>query len=115
MALPEELEASFQQELQQYEQEQQMPYVTSIERMAKQEGIEEGIQQGMQQGMREGLLSGIELGLELKFGSEGLRLLPEISKIEDVDMLKAIKEGFKIVKTLAELRSLYQQNEPQLS
>lgn len=42
MALPEELEASFRQELQQYEQENQMRYVTSIERMAKQEGIEQG-------------------------------------------------------------------------
>jgi hypothetical protein len=50
-----------------------MPYITSIERMAKQEG------------MREGLLSSIELALELKFGSEGSQVFPEIVQIEDVD------------------------------
>lgn len=111
MALPAELEASFWQEVQQYQQEKQMQYITSIERI----GIQKGIEQGIQQGLREGLLSGIELGLELKFGSEGLRLLPEISKIEDVDVLRAIQEGLKIVNSLAELRSIYQQDAPQLS
>ena len=64
MALPAELEASFWQEVQQYQQEKQMQYITCIKRI--------GIQKG----------------------SEGLRLLPEISKIEDVDVLRAIKEGF---------------------
>ena len=111
MALPAELEASFWQEVQQYQQEKQMQYITSIERI----GIQKGIEQGIQQGLRSGLLSGIELGLELKFGSEGLRLLPEISKIEDVDVLRAIQEGLKIVNSLAELRDIYQQDAPQLS
>lgn len=115
MRLPEELEVSFWQEVQQYQQENQMQYITSVERIGIKKGIEQGIQQGIQQGLREGLLLGIELGLELKFGSEGLRLLPEISKIEDVDVLRAIKEGLKIVNTLAELRYIYQQDAPQLS
>jgi len=39
-----------------------MPYITSVERV----------------GMKKGLLKGIELGLEVKFGAEGLKLLPEI-------------------------------------
>lgn len=111
MALPENLEADFRQDLQHYQQENQMPYISSIERMAKQEGIQEGlqqgIQQGIQQGLREGMLAGIELGLELKFGSEGLKLLPEIYKIQDVDVLRAVQEGLKTLNTIAELRSLY--------
>ncbi len=115
MALPAELEASFWQEVQQYQQEKQMQYVTTIERIGIQKGLDQGIQQGIQQGLREGFLSGIELGLELKFGSQELRLLPEISKIEDVDVLRAIQEGLKIVNTLAELRDIYQQDAPQLS
>jgi hypothetical protein len=45
--------------------------------------------------------------LELKFGAEGLRVLPEISKIEDVDVLKAIHEGLKTLGTLDELRKVY--------
>lgn len=100
MRLPEELEEGFWQEVRQYEEVKHMPYITSVERM----GIKKGIEQGMQQG----LLAGIELGLELKFGSEGLRLLPEVYKVEDVDVLRAIHEGLKQVNTLDELRRIYQ-------
>lgn len=43
MALPKELEEDFRQEINQYEEERRMRYVTSIERL----GIEEGIKQGV--------------------------------------------------------------------
>ena len=46
LTLPEALEQQFQAELAQVEADTQMPYITSIERM----GIEKGIQQGFQQG-----------------------------------------------------------------
>jgi hypothetical protein len=59
----------------------------------------------MQQGMQQGLLSGIELALELKFGAEGLQLMPEISNIQDVERLKAIAQAIKTVNSLDELRS----------
>jgi hypothetical protein len=52
-------------------------------------------------------LKGSELGVELKFGSEGIRLLPEIYKIEDVDLLQAIYEGLKTVNSLEEFRRIY--------
>jgi flagellar biosynthesis/type III secretory pathway protein FliH len=79
-------------------------------REGMQQGMQQGIQEGMQQGIREGLLAGIELGLELKFGSAGLRLLPEIYKIEDVDVLRAIHEGLKTVTELGELQAIYRPN-----
>lgn len=104
ITLPQDLETRFRQELEQYEREAQMPYVTSIEQMAKQEGMQEG----RREGLREGLISGIELALELKFGSEGAQVLPEIAQIEDVETLKAIQSGLRQVSTLAELRSIYQ-------
>ncbi|MEM9906913.1 MAG: hypothetical protein AAF921_17985 [Cyanobacteria bacterium P01_D01_bin.44] len=94
-----------------------MPYVLSLERIARQQGLQEGLetgrQEGLQEGLREGLLSAIELGLELKFGAEGLRLLPEISKLEDVDLLKALQEGLKVAKRLEELQTIYQPQTPQ--
>ncbi|MBC6420015.1 MAG: hypothetical protein GDA44_15245 [Prochloron sp. SP5CPC1] len=62
----------------------------------------------MEQGRQEGLVSAIELGLELKFGPDGLELLPEISPIRDFEVLSAIKEGIKKVTTIEELRSYYQ-------
>ena len=74
-----------------------------------QQGIQQGMQQGIQQGILQGLLDAIELGLELKFGEQGLHLLPEIRKIKDQDVLHAIREGIKIAKNLTELRRIYQQ------
>lgn len=74
-----------------------MPYATSIERMAEQRGI------------KLGLLEGIKMDLELKFGNEGLQLLPEISQIEDLEVLRAVYAALKRVNTLSELRSAYYQ------
>jgi hypothetical protein len=101
MSLPEELEQDFWREVIQLQEDRRMPYITSIERI--------GIQKGIQQGIRQGLLEAIELGLRLKFGDEGLEILPEISEIEDVEQLKAIISGLlTTVNTLEELRQLYQ-------
>ena len=123
LQLPEEVEAMVWQEVQVYEEEQRKPYITSVERMGfrqglqqgmqeglqqgMQEGLQQGMQKGMQQGIREGLLSGIKVGLKLRFGAEGLRLLPEIYKLADVDVLRAVQEGLETVETVGELRRIY--------
>lgn len=107
MQLPEEVETQFWQELRQYEEAYQMPYITSVERIGRQEGRQEGLQEGRQEGLREGLLAGIALGLELKFGPAGSQLLPEIERLEDVTTLRRVHEGLKTVTTLDELRGLY--------
>ena len=96
IALPEDLEVLFIQDLEQYEREKQMPYVTTIERRAK------------QQGLIEGALDAIEFGLELKFGQAGLQLMSEISQISDLAILKSIQAGLRQGKNLDELRTLYQ-------
>lgn len=90
-----------------FEEERRMPYITSVERIGIQKGIEQGIEQS-QQLLRQVLLESLELGLELKFGSEGLRLLPEISLLENVEQLRAIQAGLKTANTLDELRQIYQ-------
>jgi hypothetical protein len=107
MSLPEELEQDFWREVTQLQEDRRMPYITSIERLATQKGIEQGIEQSLQQ-MRQILWESIELGLELKFGSEGLEILPEISDIQDVEQLRAILAGLKRVNTLSQLRQFYQ-------
>ncbi|HEY9710224.1 MAG TPA: hypothetical protein V6D48_18595, partial [Oculatellaceae cyanobacterium] len=71
---------------------------------------QEIVQQGLQQGMRQGLLIGIALGLELKFGTEGLELLPEIREIENVELLEEIQEAIKTVDTPDALRQIYRTN-----
>lgn len=59
------------------------------------------------QGRREELLNGISLGLELKFGPEGLALLPEIAQIQGIETLVIVREALRKVKNPNELRSLY--------
>lgn len=103
MSLPEALEQDFWREVRNLEEERQMPYITSVERIGIQKGIEQGIEQ-----MRQVLLESLELGLELKFGSEGLGIFPEISQINSVEQLRAIMAGLKTVNTLSELRQIYQ-------
>ncbi|NOX63146.1 MAG: hypothetical protein GXP42_14565 [Chloroflexi bacterium] len=69
---------------------------------------EEAWQQGLQQGLRSGYLDAIALGLDLRFGAEGLKLLPEIEAIADVSTLRAIREALHSVESPEELRTIYQ-------
>ena len=68
-------------------------------------------QEILNEGRRQELLSGIELGLQLKFGSQGLQLMPEISQITDLDVLRAIREGLLTKNTLEEIHQIYTINE----
>lgn len=62
--LPDALEASFRQELYAFEENRQMPYVTSVERA----GIAKGLQQGEQLGYQKGEANLLLLLLTQKFG-----------------------------------------------
>jgi hypothetical protein len=57
--------------------------------------------------VREGLLTGIEVSLEVKFGEEGLRLLPEIYRIEDPEILRAVQKAIRTAQTPEDLRRFY--------
>ncbi|AFY55056.1 hypothetical protein Riv7116_2548 [Rivularia sp. PCC 7116] len=63
-------------------------------------------QQILGEGERRGIISGIELDLEIKFGSEGLQLMPQISQITNLEELKVIQRGVKTVNSLEELQRL---------
>ncbi len=54
MRLPPEMAVHFRQNLAALEEEVKMPYVSSVERLAIEEGFQQGVQQGMQQGMQQG-------------------------------------------------------------
>jgi len=103
LRLPDELEQQFWQEMEQWEEVRRMPYITSVERI----GIKKGWEQGQTEGLRQGLLAGIALGLELKFGADGLRLLPEIQQIQALAVIEAVHSAIKDVQMLEDLRQVY--------
>lgn len=71
-----------------------MPYVTSWERF--------GIEKGLEQGLREA----IELALELRFGKEGLRLLPRVRKLAGVARLRTFHRALLTARTVDSLKTL---------
>ena len=62
MRLPSVLDRRFKADLVAYEEEMHMPYVTSVERLAKEEGLEEGLEKGLEKGREEGVIKGREQG-----------------------------------------------------
>ncbi len=96
-----------------FSQEKEGGFMTIAEILRKegfelgiQQGIQQGVQQGVQQGIREGLAEAIELGLSLKFGYEGLGIMPLIQLIQDCERLRKIKNAIKTVKDLSELKTI---------
>ena len=73
-----------------------------------QEILQQGVQQGEQQGERKDRLSSIELCLEVKFGNEGLKFMPKISEISDLETLKTIQRSILTVESLEELKHILQ-------
>lgn len=65
-----------------------------------QQGLVQGLEQGLEQGRREGALANIEFVLELKFGVDGTLLLPDIYKIGDLDVLRAVQQAVKTATSL---------------
>ncbi|NCW79152.1 MAG: hypothetical protein EBV64_14615 [Oxalobacteraceae bacterium] len=72
MRLPKDLQTQLRQVLNTLEEESKMVYITSIEQLAKEEGMQAGMEKGMQQGVQRGRLEGklqlLTSLLEMRFG-----------------------------------------------
>ena len=91
MALPPPLELAFQQDVEKIQEEKRMPYLTSIERVARRGALREGI----------------EVGLKIRFGDNGLKLMPEIEDIYDEELLSAILKSLETAANPDEVRRLW--------
>jgi flagellar biosynthesis/type III secretory pathway protein FliH len=70
--LPPELDQQLWSAVDDFEEEKTMRYVTSLERMAMERGLQQGLQQGAQQGLRNGMVQTLRRQLVRRFG-----VLPE--------------------------------------
>ncbi|MBJ7899141.1 MAG: DUF4351 domain-containing protein [Cyanobacteria bacterium RI_101] len=62
MKLPQNLDKQLWTSIQNLERNKAMPYVLSVERIARQEGRQEGLQEGRQKGLQEGRQEGLQEG-----------------------------------------------------
>jgi hypothetical protein len=95
--LPQELEQRFHEEIERFEEERRMPYVTSIERLALQRGLEEG--------GRKVLVEEITQALETRFGAAGKRLVPKVRALTALDKLRALNRVAWAAETLEEVKA----------
>jgi hypothetical protein len=84
-----------------------MPFVDIAERTGHKRGLEEGLRKGERKGKREGLLAGLEVILKVKFGSNGLLLLPEIRRIREPKKLEALLQAIDTAKTPDDIRAMW--------
>ncbi|MEY3866580.1 MAG: hypothetical protein RLZZ338_471, partial [Cyanobacteriota bacterium] len=94
MALPQPLDKSFQTEIQRFEEEKIMPYVTSIERL--------GIQTGRLTSCREDVID----ILEIRFEIVPSPLIEMINKIDDINQLKKLLKQAVTIASLADFQQL---------
>jgi len=88
--LPEAAEQEFKKEIQDFEEENQMPYITSVERLARQEGLSLGISQGIAEGIiQKGREDVLEV-LEVRFQDVPTEIIRKINEIQDPALLKTL-------------------------
>ncbi len=100
MDLPDDLVQAFESDLDEFEEETHVKYVSSIERLGEQRGY----QRGEVHGLREGYFENIAMDLDDKFGARGTRLMPKVRAIEDIDALRAFAKFLKRAQSLDEVR-----------
>ena len=82
-----------------------MPYVTSVERIAMEEGLQSGLQQGQQQGLQQGLQQGFRESilriLQVRFGVSVGNVEVFLKQITDVERLRILHDQAVTVPSLA--------------
>jgi hypothetical protein len=102
MVLPEELANNFKTELRSYEEVNRMRYVTSIERLAKAEGIEQGIEEGILQNARDSVIEVIET----RFGEVPNSIVEVVNQINDPAVLKMLLKRAIAIPSTTEFQQL---------
>ena len=88
IALPKLFELKYNQEVQKIEEELQMPYITTAERIGIEKGIQQGVQQGIQQGIQQGESNFLLRLLHYKFKDIPAIYLKKIDQANTEDLLK---------------------------
>ena len=87
LVLPPEIELKYDRDVHLIEEEFKMSYVTSIERRAKDAGLQQGLEKGLVEGLEKGLVEGLEKGRQEESERVALALLR--AHVDEALILKA--------------------------
>ena len=103
--LPAELERQLTRRVVEFEKENAVPYVWSVERLAREDGVQEGRQEGRELGLDEGRRKSVDAALYARFGDAGRRFVETELATADAAMLDRVISTFFRHETLDELRA----------
>ncbi|NEQ75830.1 MAG: hypothetical protein F6K23_24000 [Okeania sp. SIO2C9] len=106
MTLPPELESNFQSKINQYEEEQRMEFLSTIEELAIERGQQIGPEIGQEIGAKENCRQNILDLLEKRFNSLPETLIKAINEINDLALLKRLLVETITVNSVAEFEEL---------
>jgi len=101
MGLPSALEQEFRAELRQYQEERQMPYITSFERLAKEEGAREGAAIARREAIVE--------TLTLRFTTVPVVLVKSLNRVDDVMVLRELNRQAVTATSLEQFQQVLEQ------
>jgi len=67
--LPAERESALWREIRSWEEERQVPYITSVERIGRAKGLEEGLERGREEGIEQGQRDMVRRAIMQRFGA----------------------------------------------
>jgi hypothetical protein len=111
LTLPKPKALQFRKELKEFEEGRKMPYMTSTERIAREEGMMQGITQGITEGMMQGISRGqlenareavLDI-LEVRFGQLAAAMQEKINSCADLRKLKKVLRQAVLIKSPDEL------------
>lgn len=98
MGLSREMEQEFRADLRQYQEDRQMPYITSVERLAKEEGAKEGVALAR----REVILE----TLTLRFTTVPAVLAEQLNQVDEMAVLRELQRQAVIASSLEQFQQL---------
>lgn len=88
LSLPPEWNRKFKRQVVEYEASKRMPYVTSIEQLAREEGLEQGREQGLERGRQQALRETVMETCQIRFGSVPQPLKNRLARITNLRELR---------------------------
>ena len=105
LELPKELQERLRTDIHTFEEGRRMKFVTSIERLAKEEGLKEGKVLGAKKAKSQ-ILKMALLALECKFGKAGVAHANELSLGKNPSRLEKLEVAIRKAGSIEELRTL---------